>query len=146
MSLRPLFTESELATAFTLLLPRDAAARTAERWFAMMSDDIDEDGNYVAEQDDWRPPPASQVNVMVTSGATKSAQTTGGYERLHNQSVAERANFLVHLSHFHLHLVMLVSKNACDRIAAFLEYDVAKMEGVTDQMKLIVNVMGVPSD
>jgi hypothetical protein len=146
MSLRPLFTEPELATAFTLLLPREAAARTAERWFAMMSDDIDDDGNYVAERDNWRPPPASRENVVVTSGARQSAPTSGSYEQLRNQSVTERANFLVHLSHFHLHIVMLVSKEACDRIAAFLGYDVAMTEQVTDQMKLIVNVMGVSSN
>jgi len=41
---------------------------------------------------------------------------------------------------------MLVSKKACDRIAAFLEYDAATMEGATDQMKLIVSAMGIPSD
>lgn len=146
MSLSPVFSMHELAAAFNLLLPEKDARKTAERWFATIAstDEIDTTGNFLAEEADWRQPFDSPANVVAVGVAEQRSPTTGGYEKLRDQSVQDRADFLLRLSSFHLRLVMLVSDEAFDRIAAFLAYDTERAERARAQMELIVQVMGIP--
>jgi hypothetical protein len=148
MSIRRLFSAQELTTAFGFLLrPKDATA-AAERWFETIAseDQLDDTGNFLAEEKDWRRSLTAPVNVLVRSNAEQSTPSSGGYEKLRGQTVHERTDFLMHLSGFHLRLVMLVSDEAFERISSFLAYDPLHSEQARAQMQAIVQAMGYPVD
>jgi hypothetical protein len=96
MSIRRLFSAQELTTAFGFLLrPKDATA-AAERWFETIAseDQLDDSGNFLAEEKDWRRSLTAPVNVLVRSNAEQSTPSSGGYEKLRGQRCMKERIFL----------------------------------------------------
>lgn len=112
----PLFRESELAQAFSLLLPDSTAQEWAGDWFEMLSpDEVDEKGYFLYSTE-----PLDDEDVAGSDfdniGFGTRAPTQGGADRPAPLSTSELRLLLMRFSDLHLNLVALVSPQAEEKV------------------------------
>ena len=138
----PLFTREELTRAFALILPPDAAARYAGRWFDECADEVDERGRYLWEA--WRWPTTEEewrALGLAHSSRDPDEVHTGGYEMFRGRPVDEKGEFLLRFSDFHLNLVSLVSADLARTIREARGDSAEQATRSRRQMEAIVAVM-----
>ena len=119
----PLFTRAELSAAFALILPASAAADYAHRWFDQFADDEDAAGRYLWDPEPfraWATDTEREAAGLAVGPPRQSPDEvgTGGYEVYAGRPDAEKGEFLLRFSDFHLNLVSLVSPELAARVAA----------------------------
>ena len=112
----PLFTRSELARAFALLLPADRADELATRWFDQLADKVDALGRFVyptswsASSDDASPPVTQTPDW---SSAESVARDEAFFQDFNESDADER---FLRLGDLHLALVALLDEDLYGRM------------------------------